>query len=340
MHRYLVTAFAALLLAACASSPAPVFTSDLEGDAKPWPNEQFDAGADKFTFAIITDLNGGEREGVFQVAVEQLNLLRPEFIISVGDLIDGISDTDEGLQKEWDWFDERAYMAKAPFFHVGGNHDLTSEQMRTAWAKRYGPFYYHFTYKDVLFIALDTEDYTPARRREIHEAREAAIRVLDGPNPEAARDMDYFKMAERITGHVSDEQAAYVEQVLAEHPDVRWTFLFMHKPVWKREDANPFNRIEEALTERPYTLFNGHFHSYSHTDRKGRDYMILGTTGGSQNPEDPNSFDHVSLVTVDDGAPAIATLRMDGILDKQATIPGASDDMCFDASRCRQSPSD
>jgi hypothetical protein len=26
------------------------------------------------------------------------------------------------------------------------------------------------------------------------------------------------------------------------------------------------------------------------------DYLILGTTGGSQAPEDPNSFDHITLV--------------------------------------------
>jgi len=34
-------------------------------------------------------LTGGERERIFEIAVAQLALLRPEFIINVGDLIEG-----------------------------------------------------------------------------------------------------------------------------------------------------------------------------------------------------------------------------------------------------------
>ena len=42
-------------------------------------------------------------------------------------------------------------------------------------------------------------------------------------------------------------------------------------------------------------------------------YLILGTTGGSQNPEDPNSFDHISLVRMAE-KPVITHLKMQGIL--------------------------
>jgi hypothetical protein len=38
------------------------------------------------------------------------------------------------------------------------NHDINLPLTREAWSQRRGPKYYHFRYKDVLFIALDSED--------------------------------------------------------------------------------------------------------------------------------------------------------------------------------------
>ncbi|MBL7874334.1 MAG: metallophosphoesterase [Cyclobacteriaceae bacterium] len=310
------------------------FKHELAEGRKPWLHENFD-GEDKFTFGIITDLNGGEREGIFEVAIEQLNLLRPEFILTVGDLIDGVSEDTDALNKEWDYFDARASKAKAPLFHVGGNHDLTNPGMREVWASRYGAYYYHFVYKDMLFLILDTEDYSDARRQEIFKARDAAIKVMDGPNPEKANDMEYFKMQERITGEIGNEQSTYFKKVLEQNPTVKWTFLFMHKPVWQRTDEGGLTVIEQALGTRPYTVFNGHVHSYSHTKKSNQDYIILGTTGGSQNKMDSMSFDHITLVTVDKQGPSIANLRLDGILDRSGKIPLQGDTLCFQASACK-----
>lgn len=336
MRRSFIALASLIFLVGCAAmdaAPRNAFANDI-APPQPWPHENFDLGDENFTFAIITDLNGGEREGVFEVAVAQLELLRPEFIVSVGDLIDGGTEDVDQLNKEWDWFDERAVKARAPLFYVGGNHDLTNQTMRDVWQSRYGPRFYHFIYGNTLFLMMDTEDYSAARHQEIYRARAAAIKVLDGPEPEKARAMEYFQMPERVTGEIGAEQAAYFERVIAENSDVRWTLLFMHKPVWKREDDNAFLRIEAALGDRDYTLFNGHFHAYSHTIRNDRDHIILGTTGGGQNPENEASFDHVTLVTMDETGPSIANLRMDGILDKTGKIPADGDAMCFQASRC------
>jgi len=337
MRRMIALLACVVALAACASSATrqPAFFS--ESDAAPpqaWNGVNFDAAKGKFSFAVITDLNGGERAGVFDVAVAELNLLRPEFIISVGDLIDGVGEDEASLLAEWDRFDARVAKARAPFFHVGGNHDLTGMALRKIWEQRYGPRYYHFVYRDALFLVLDTEDYSPARMQEIKDIRDAAIKVLDGPHPEDARNMEYFTLPERFTGEVGSEQAAYFERAIAENRSVRWTFLFMHKPVWRREGDNAFLRIEAALKDRPYTLFNGHVHSYSYTARNNRDYIIMGTTGGGQDANDANSFDHVTLVTIGAEEPSIATLRLDGILDKSGVIPESGEAICFQASRC------
>jgi hypothetical protein len=304
------------------------------GSPVPWLGNTFDDGSDKFQFAIISDLNGGERPGIFDVAVEQLNLLRPELIMSVGDLVDGASSNADSINMEYERFDARAGKALAPVVHVGGNHDLTDPVMRSVWKERYGAHYYHFVYKNVLFLVLDTEDHTDARRQEIHEARQAAIKVLDGPTPEKASDMEYFKMPERVTGNIGIEQAAYFKDVIARNPAVTWTLLFMHKPVWKREGEGSLEPLEKALAGRSYTVFNGHFHSYSHTTKNNTDYMILGTTGGHQGEKDANSFDHVTLVTMTAEGPSIANLRLDGILNKFGKLPLNGDSLCFQASKC------
>ncbi len=323
-----------LLVMSCDQKPASFTHAFAPGSPVPWLNDKFDDVDGQFTFGIVTDLNGGEREGIFDIAIEQINLLRPELIVTVGDLVEGASSNSDSIHREYDRFDQRARKAIAPLFHLGGNHDLTDPAMRQVWKDRYGAHYYYFIYKNVLFLMLDTEDHTDQRRAEIHEARQAAIKVMDGPEPEKATDMEYFKMPERVTGTIGDAQTAYFKDVISKHPEVKWTILFMHKPIWKREGAGSLQGIESALAGKPYTVFNGHFHSYSHTTKNNKDYIILGTTGGHQDPKDPNSFDHVTLVTMTADGPAIANLRLDGILNKYGKIPLDGDSVCFQASKC------
>ncbi len=320
----------------CSTDKASPFVHDIDAGPTPWSYEPTGKPEGQFTFAIISDLNGGEREGIFEVAVEQINLFQPEFILSVGDLVNGETEDVLELQKQYDSFDQRAAKARAPLFHVGGNHDLTSKGMRDFWEKRYGKRYYYFVYQNVLFLVLDTEDYTDEFRERIHQAESDAIAILDGDHPEEYSTTEYYNMSERITGKIEEEQNAYFEKVIADHPNVEYTFIFMHKPVWQREGEGNLSRIESALGDRMFTVINGHFHSYSYTLKNGHDYMMLGTTGGSQNAEDVNAFDHITLVTYSDGAPTIANIRMDGLLDKTGKIPLNGEHYCYQASKCKE----
>jgi len=336
---FLVLFCSALLLAACATpqpvaGPAPAFSHDLTGTAKPWIEKDFDAAADKYTFAVFSDLTGGERAGIYAVAVEQLKLLRPEFIVNVGDLIEGGTKDRARLKAEWDSFDERAARARAPVFHTGGNHDLTNPVMWAVWEERYGRRYYHFRYKDTLFLVLDTEDNPPEFQEYIHTIRSEADVVVQEQGWDAWRETEYGKLEERKSGRIGPEQAAYFRRVIAANPDVRHTFLLMHKPAWERPDEENFATVEAALADRPYTVFYGHVHSYLYQQRLGHDYIRLATTGGVQIEGRENAFDHVTLVTVSDDGVDIANLRLDGILDKTGVIPAGGEELCFEKARC------
>ena len=252
--------------------------------------------------------------------MEQLNQLDPTFVLSVGDLIEGGTEDSLQLKKEWDSFDTRTEKLRMPFFHLGGNHDLTNPAMRTFWQKRYGPRYYHFRFRDVLFLMMDSEDYAEKRMLEIYQARDTALRIIDGALEGIYEESTYYQMPERRLGSLGADQLAYFQKVLQKHQDVRWTFVLMHKPLWLREDAKGLQDLEVALKGRNYTVLNGHFHSFSHNNRHGMEYYMLGTTGGAQNPEDPNAFDHISLIRMGE-KPVITHLKLEGILNNTGAIP-------------------
>jgi len=133
--QFLVLSALVWVVQGCSSLPIPssnpVFRHDVPGEVLPWTNENFDSVDDKFTFAVFSDLTGDEREHVFEIAVAQLALLRPELIINVGDLIEGGTKDLGEIDGQWNSFDDRAERATAPIFYVGGNHDLTGADRET-----------------------------------------------------------------------------------------------------------------------------------------------------------------------------------------------------------------
>lgn len=317
-----------LMLAGCGeqSSESPVFEHP-EMATKPWTDKDFDD--QHFQFAIFSDLTGGERERIFEVAVEQLNLLRPELILCVGDLIEGGSWDTLQLRKEWDWFDERIGRLHAPVFRVGGNHDLTNPMMKKVWIDRYGPTYYHFVYKNNLFLILNSEDFTEEESTNISKARDRAIAYLDEGNIAAFDTSAYRRMPESTYGTISKAQSEYFVDVITNNPDVANIFLFVHKPVWLEQRG--FGPIMEALKGRQFLATNGHEHTYNLRTIDGNPFLNLATTGGFQGNE--RAFDHLVLVTVTAEGPVLATLRMDGILNGAGEIPLGGDSLNFQAIR-------
>jgi hypothetical protein len=226
------------------------------------------------------------RAGVFADAVRKINLLEPEFVICVGDLIEGYTEDANELELQWSEFEEIVSRLETPFFHVAGNHDVSNALMLEGWRERFGPSYYHFVYKDVLFLCLDTES--------------------GGRNHKK--------------GRISDEQLDYFREVLDKHRQARWTLVFLHKPVWEYKDPS-WDRFEQLLADRRYTVFAGHEHQYAMTVRGGRRYIRLATTGGGSLLKGPSvgTFDHIVWVTMTDNGPRLANLMLDGIHDENVT---------------------
>ncbi len=271
--------------------------------ATPWTHQEF-AGDEQFHFAVVSDNAANPRAGIFPAAVAKLQWLRPDFVLSVGDFIHGYGKdsqplTDEAVVREKRReFDAMLQGLSMPFYRVCGNHDLNNDVSAGIWKDLYGPSFYSFEYKNVLFICLNSQD---------------------GKNHKAG---------------ISPDQIAWAKDTLAQHSDARWVCLFFHQPLWMEDDKRldqakdgdkppsltGFNEIEELLAGRNYTVFAGHHHRYGKWIRNGNRYFRLATTGGQSALGGPETgqFDHVAWVTMTDDGPVLCNLLLEGILDEDA----------------------
>ncbi len=241
----------------------------------------FSDDPDKFTFAIIGDKTGGglDKWPVFDRAIDEINTLKPDFAIMVGDLIQGDTTDLKQLTAEWKEFWDHQSDLIVPFLPLPGNHDITNRVMYDYWEKHIGRTYSAFTYKNCLFLLLNTEEW--------------------------------HTNSGEWTNWFGEEQIEYVKSQLTQHTDVRHTFVMLHRPLWLQKHSG-WEEIEAALGERAYTVFAGHYHRLTLHTRNDRRYFVLGATGGGFTPQavrEYGAFDHYSLVTVDNEDVNIAIIE-------------------------------
>ncbi len=280
-----------------------LFKHSVETEKKPWTDKAFLSDPKDFQFAIVSDRTGGPRAGVFPKAVEKLNLLRPEFVITVGDLIQGgAGNRNVGkLKGQWKEFNSFIKGFDMPFFYLPGNHDLGNEVADQIWDEMFGVRHYSFVYRDVLFLCLNTQD---------------------GPGSKPAK--------------LEDEQIKWALSELKKNKEVRWTLIFMHQPLWLMEEGilirekgkkilrktdTGWPNLANVLKERKHTVFAGHVHHYGKYIRNGTSFYTLGTTGGGSKlrGEAFGEFDHATWVTMTEGGPKMANLAIEGIMKEDVT---------------------
>ncbi|MBI1916277.1 MAG: metallophosphoesterase [Planctomycetes bacterium] len=269
----------------------------------PWTHLRLNNGRDNFQFALVSDRTGGHRAKVFSQAVDRLNLLQPEFVVSVGDLIEGYTDDKEKLAEQWKEFDGYVRKLQMPFFYVPGNHDLSNATQDKQWEEKFGRRYYHFVYRNVLFLLLSSEERTPK---------------------------DEKNAGNRDISKLSAKQIDYVKKVLADNRDVRWTVVALHRPMWtiNNGEKNGWLDVEKLLEGRRYTVFAGHIHQYRKYVRNGMAYYQLATTGGGSKLRGVRhgEFDHIAWITMKKDGPVLANVMLDGVYPEDMTVP-ASDEL-------------
>lgn len=196
-----------------------------------------------FHFSIIGDRTGGARPGVYGRVWREISLLHPDFVISVGDTIEGGNDATAATQ----WDQVAAIWRKYehfPLYLTPGNHDIWSPRSEEIWREKTGrqPFY-SFNYQDAHFVVLDNS------RQET----------------------------------LSDEQLNFLEADLQQNADRSPKLVFFHRPFWIPYVMLHFNTARLHRVCKKYGVgwvISGHGHQLASYALDGVHYLEIGSSGG------------------------------------------------------------
>jgi len=264
-------------------------------------------GQENFSMVIFGDRTTGPDSGlrVLAEAVTMANRLAPDFVITVGDHINGYNRTAQWLPQMKRY---KRYMAKLdmPWYPVAGNHDTYGYRGAKGgnlanYKKHFGPLYYSFDYRFAHIVALFSDE------------------SLSFSNP-------------AVNQNMSKAQMAWLRKDLQATPaDI--VFCFLHHPRWTPgyRGCN-WPRVHEILKRdgRVKAVFAGHLHLYRDDGvQDGIHYYTLAATGGRLNDRLGRSaaIHHVDHVRVWKDRISVAVIPVGSIQGGDMVLGSELDEM-------------
>ncbi len=257
---------------ALAQDRAPVSPGTDSGVELQAPSEE-----EMFTFVVFGDRTGGPRTGikVLEDAVDMAGALDADFVMMVGDMVQGYDDERAWL-KEKDEFTGIMNRLGRPWYPVAGNHDVyqrphTPEGHIELYKRHFGPLYYSFEHKWAHVSVLFSDE------------------SMSFSNPSEDQNM-------------SAAQLAWLREDLAS-TDAERLYVFLHHPRWTAKyDGSNWDEVERVLLAdgRPVTVFAGHIHYLRDDGQNGNiRYYTMGVTGGHPSTKfEAGAFHNIAQITV------------------------------------------
>ena len=196
-----------------------------------------------FRFALLGDRTGEAVPGVYKAIWQEVDRDHPDFVVNVGDTIQG--GDDRTVDAEW----RKILQFLAPYrryriFFTPGNHDVWSDTSARAYEK-YTRHLLHYSF-----------DY-----------RQAHFTILDNSRSD----------------RLPDSEFAYLQKDLELHKSQPVKFILSHRPSWILNAAlgNPnFPLHQLAKRYGVKYVIAGHIHQMLHFEVEGVTYLSLPSAGG------------------------------------------------------------
>ncbi len=201
--------------------------------------------AQGFTVSVLGDRTGGADDSIFSKVLEDIMLINPDMVISVGDHIEGYTNDSLLIEDQWDRVLSDLRKIMVPFHLTPGNHDIWDELSKKIYRRRVGATDTSFTYKGWLFM------------------------IIDVSNLHASYDLPQTKLS-------------WIEKTLRKNPS-QPKVVFFHKPFWA-ESFSKGEKDTLHCIFRKYgvkAVFTGHYHCYFSHLIDGIQYFSVCSSGGS-----------------------------------------------------------
>jgi len=230
-------------------------------------------------FAVIGDRTGGHTPGVYGAIISEIELLKPDFVMTVGDMIEGYGSDYTRTEAEWDEYLALVEPLFCPIHFTPGNHDIWDDRSRDIYRNRISENYHSFDYLGLHFVVLDVS---------------LINRTEDFPQ----------------------DQLDWLKKDLKKNRKAAQTFVFMHKPLWFQTLTHgKSDRLHEVFREYGVdAVFTGHFHNYFSAEYDGIKYTSIGSSGGGSEPMPHGLLYHFAWVTVDERGISVAVIKKDSVL--------------------------
>jgi len=205
-----------------------------------------DSPRNDFRFAILGDRTGDAQPGVYERVWSELDAWHPDFVINVGDTIQGGNDATAAA--EWSALRPLWRRSRDRMYFTPGNHDIWSPASRVIYEQQTGrPAFYSFNYQNAHFTVLDNS-----------EAPDLSL-ILD------------------------DQQLQFLARDLEQNRDRDPKFVFFHKPFWLVSVKFQNSQFSFHQLIRKYGVryvVSGHGHQCVHAVLDDVVYLEAPSSGG------------------------------------------------------------
>jgi predicted phosphodiesterase len=235
-----------------------------------------------FAFAVLGDRTGDANQPIFEEVIKRVESINPDFVINVGDLIEGYSDNEATINSEWDSIFIDIDKLKNKFYFTAGNHDSYDSLNRVIYLNRIGykTPYYNFSYGKNHFIVLDNSQQEKIDKPDTMQIHWLAVTLAQ------------FKKNDNI-------------------------YCFMHRSYWKDAYANnkPDTFHKLFIKYGVDYVFSGHDHFYCQLNWDGITYTQVGPSGSRYKvyfQEEFGAFQNFVMVSVKNNKASIKVITPDG----------------------------